>query len=87
VGREAITLHRHIGPRGVERVLLTLAEALMAAGDTEAAKVTLREAVDELSAREAAIGDPTYRRHFVERVPGNVRIRRLAGTWLGGPSQ
>ncbi|MDI1433233.1 protein kinase domain-containing protein [Polyangium sorediatum] len=87
VAREALALHRQIGPRGVERVLLTLAEALMAAGDTEAAKATLREAADELSAREAAIGDPSYRRHFGERVPGNVRIRRLAGAWLGGPPQ
>ncbi|MDI3290191.1 protein kinase [Polyangium sp. 15x6] len=83
VCREALVLHRQIGPRGVERVLLTLAEALMAAGDVEAAKVTLREAMDELGAREAAIGDPSYRRHFVERVPGNVRIRRLSGVWLG----
>ncbi|MDC3959905.1 serine/threonine-protein kinase [Polyangium jinanense] len=86
VCREALGLHRQIGPRGVERVLLTLAEALMAAGDVEAAQVTLREAQDELGAREAAIGDPSYRRHFVERVPGNVRIRRLSGTWLGGSS-
>ncbi|MDI1477608.1 serine/threonine-protein kinase [Polyangium sp. y55x31] len=86
VCREALVLHRQIGPRGVERVLLTLAEALMAAGDAEAAKATLREAHNELGAREAAIGDPVYRRHFVERVPGNVRIRRLVGAWLGGGS-
>ncbi|WP_170319353.1 serine/threonine-protein kinase [Polyangium spumosum] len=81
VARDALNLHWRIGPRGLERVLLTLAEALMAAGETQAARRALRDACDELDAREAAIGDPVYRRHFLTRVPANVRIRRLGREW------
>ena len=81
-GHEALALHRRMSPLGVERVLLTLAEALMAAGDTEAAKATLNRADEELASREAAIEDPAYRRSFVERVPANVRIRGLSREWL-----
>ena len=63
---------------------VTLAEALMASGDAEAATRTLREASDELDTRAATIADPKYRRSFVEQIPANVRIRRLTREWLDG---
>ena len=78
----AVARHREAGTSGLEPVLLTLAEARMAAGDAEAARTSLRDALDELEARAAKIDDPTYRESFLGRVAVHARIRSLAEEWL-----
>jgi tetratricopeptide (TPR) repeat protein len=63
--------------------LLIRAEALMAAGDEDAARAAIREAQDDLLQCARKITDPTYRKSFLERISWNARIVQLARQWLG----
>jgi tetratricopeptide (TPR) repeat protein len=62
-----------------EAAALVHACALSAAGDREAARRVLEEALAELEARAARIEDPAYRRTFLEAVPVRSRLRALLG--------
>ncbi|WP_437475986.1 protein kinase [Sorangium sp. So ce1014] len=88
--REALDWDRRAGaifaPRQ-ESLPAIYAEALHASGDAEAAREVIRAARDELLARADRIGDPAFRRGFLENVSANVRTLALARAWLGeGPS-
>jgi eukaryotic-like serine/threonine-protein kinase len=76
---EAMGVLRSFG--GIEEfeslVRAAYVEALRAAGDEHAARVALREALERLNARAAAIDDPALRRSFLERVPDNRRLVEL----------
>lgn len=60
-------------------LLLSLAEARHAAGDTSAAHTALKEALHQMNLRADKIPDPAMRERFLTQVPENVRIRELAG--------
>jgi hypothetical protein len=60
------------------------AEALHAAGQQERARAAIATARDRLLANAEKIGDPTYRKSFLENVPENARTVELAREWLGG---
>jgi hypothetical protein len=62
---------------------LTHAECLEAAGDHEAAKVTIAAARARLFAIAAKISEAEYRRSFLEAVPENRRTLELARQWVG----
>jgi tetratricopeptide (TPR) repeat protein len=59
------------------------AEALLAAGDHDAARAALAKARDRLLAVAAKIHDPELRRSFLEDVADNVSALRLAAEWVG----
>jgi tetratricopeptide (TPR) repeat protein len=71
---------------GESLVRLTYAEVLYAAGDFERARAAIAEARERLLANAAKIGDPKYRKSFLENVPENARTLALAQEWLGGDS-
>ncbi|WP_437618221.1 hypothetical protein [Sorangium sp. So ce1151] len=54
-----------------------------ATGDVEAAREVIREARADLLARADRIGDPAFRKSFLENVSANVRTLDLARAWLG----
>lgn len=62
---------------------LVHAECLEAARDHEAAKTAIARARERLFVIAAKIGDPDYRRSFVESVPENRQTLELARQWLG----
>jgi len=62
-------------------IYLTLAEALHASGDGEAARVALRDALARLRARAAHIGNPEWRTGFLTKLPDNARTLELARAW------
>jgi len=62
---------------------LVHAECLEAAGDHEAAKAAIATAKERLFAIAAKIGDPEYRKSFLEGVPENRRTLELARQWAG----
>ncbi|WP_437904344.1 protein kinase [Sorangium sp. So ce327] len=74
-----------LGLRLPEGIGLTLvhAEALHAAGSTDAARAALAAARADLLARADRIPDAEIRRCFLENVPGNARLLALAEAWLG----
>ncbi|XXY55279.1 hypothetical protein WME91_56230 [Sorangium sp. So ce269] len=84
--REALAWNRRAGavfaPRQ-ESLPAIYAEALHASGDAEAAREVIRAARDELLARADRIGDPAFRRGFLENVSANARTLALASAWLG----
>ncbi|XYI02280.1 serine/threonine-protein kinase [Sorangium sp. So ce1128] len=84
--REALDWDRRAGavfaPRQ-ESLPAIYAEALHASGDAEAAREVIRAARDELLARADRIGDPAFRRGFLENVSANARTLALASAWLG----
>ncbi|WP_437479358.1 protein kinase [Sorangium sp. So ce1014] len=88
--REALDWHRRAGADFApiqEPISAIYAEALHASGDAEAAREVIRAARDELLARADRIGDPAFRRGFLENVSANARTLALARAWLGeGPS-
>ncbi|WP_437521262.1 protein kinase [Sorangium sp. So ce726] len=90
LAREALAWDRRAGavfaPR--QRALAaTYAEALHASGHVEAAHAVIREARDELLARADKIGDPAFRKSFLENVSANAHTLALARAWLvEGPS-
>ncbi len=59
------------------------AEALAHAGDHDAARAAIKEAVDRLRVRASWVQDPSMRQSFMERVPENARTMELARLWLG----
>jgi tetratricopeptide (TPR) repeat protein len=59
------------------------AEALYATGDHARAREVIERARTELLARADKIGDPSYRRSFLENVPENARALARAREWLG----
>ena len=68
---------------GEAAVRLVRAEALHAAGETDAAHAAIRVARDRLLANAGKIASPELRRSFLERVAANARTLTLAGEWLG----
>ncbi len=62
---------------------LVHAECLDAVGDHEAAKAAITSASERLFAVAAKIGDPEYRKSFLESVPENRRTLELARQWAG----
>ncbi len=60
-------------------VRLAWAEALQAGHEDDPARVVIAAARDWLVARAARISDPDWRASFLERVPENARILKLAG--------
>jgi tetratricopeptide (TPR) repeat protein len=77
----ALEESRAVGVRFAPRqdaIPLLLAEALFAAGDSQAGRKVLGEARDTLRANEVRIGDEALRKSYLEAVPLNVRILALA---------
>jgi tetratricopeptide (TPR) repeat protein len=62
---------------------LVHAESREATGDHEAAKAAIAAARARLLAIAAKIGDPEYRKSFLEGVPENRRTLELARQWAG----
>ncbi len=62
---------------------LTHARCLDAAGDHDAARAAITAARARLFAIADKIGDPEYRRSFLEVVPENRQTLELAHQWLG----
>ena len=62
---------------------LVHAECLEAAGNHEAAKAAIVGARVRLFTIANKIGDPGYRKSFLENVPENRRTIELARQWLG----
>jgi hypothetical protein len=62
---------------------LVHAEALHAADHHERSRAAIAVARDRLLANAEKIGDPIYRRSFLENVPENARTFALARAWLG----
>ena len=63
---------------GEATIRLAYVEYLIANGNGELADASLRKAVARLSAQAANIGEPTWRRAFLERIPENHRLMELA---------
>ncbi|WP_438031760.1 protein kinase domain-containing protein [Sorangium sp. So ce204] len=86
LAREALAADRRAGvvftPRQ-EALPALYAQALRAKGDVEEAREILRAARDDLLARADRIGDPAFRRGFLEDVSANARTLSLARAWLG----
>ncbi|XXT14958.1 protein kinase [Sorangium sp. So ce429] len=86
LAREALAWNRRacagFAPRQ-ELLPALYAEALHASGDVEAAREVIREARADLLARADRIGDPAFRKSFLENVSANVRTLDLARAWLG----
>ncbi|HEY0476230.1 MAG TPA: hypothetical protein VGD37_01830, partial [Kofleriaceae bacterium] len=64
-------------------VRLAHAEALHATGAHDAAKHAIAAAQTQLFAIAARIGDPDYKKCFLDTVPENARTLALARAWLG----
>ena len=82
VAEEAVARCTAMGGYGVFRgafVRLVRAEALHAAGASEAARAALTEAREAVLRIADRIADPEYRRAFCEDVPENARTLALAG--------
>jgi tetratricopeptide (TPR) repeat protein len=62
---------------------LVRAEALLATGDHDGARVAIVTARACLLTNADKIGDPAYRKSFLENVPENARTLALARAWLG----
>jgi serine/threonine protein kinase/tetratricopeptide (TPR) repeat protein len=62
---------------------LSLAEALDAAGRTDAARAALRETILRLKKRLDDIPEPAARRRYLTNVRINARVVALAEAWLG----
>ena len=62
---------------------LVHAECLEAAGDHEAAQAAIIRARERLFVIAAKIGDPEYRKSFLEAVPENRQTLELARQWVG----
>jgi tetratricopeptide (TPR) repeat protein len=69
---------------GEALVHLMRAEALRAAGETDAATASVARARDRLLERAARIGHPEWRRSFLEEIPDHARTFELARSWAGG---
>jgi tetratricopeptide (TPR) repeat protein len=63
---------------GEATIHLALAECLIAAGDTLAAREVLEKAVSRILASAEAIEDPASRESFLTRIPEHRRILELA---------
>jgi ATP/maltotriose-dependent transcriptional regulator MalT len=64
-------------------VALCHAEALLAAGETEALPAVLADARARLLERAERIRDPAWRRRFLADVPDNAATLALAAAWVG----
>ena len=62
---------------------LAHAEALLATGNQEAARAAISKARDWIFSVVEKIGEPEYRKGFLESVPENRRTLELAREWLG----
>jgi tRNA A-37 threonylcarbamoyl transferase component Bud32 len=84
VAEDAIARCAAMGGCGLFRgavVRLVHAEALDATGARDAARRAIAEARARLLAIADKIGDPAYRRSFLEDVPENARTLALASAW------
>jgi tetratricopeptide (TPR) repeat protein len=63
---------------------LATVEAYEAAGDREAAKAALREALQKLRLGADSIPEPAWRERYLEGVTENARVLTLAREWLAG---
>jgi serine/threonine protein kinase/tetratricopeptide (TPR) repeat protein len=61
---------------------LTHAECLEATGNHDAARTAIAKARERLLANADKIGDPAYRKSFLENVPENRKTLDLARQWL-----
>lgn len=90
LAREALAWDRRAGAVFVPRqkgLAALYAESLHASGDVEAARTVIREARDELLTGAGKIGDPLFRKSFLENVSANAHTLALARAWLvEGPS-
>lgn len=59
-------------------LLQVLAEACFALGDDASGEQALRDALQRLNARAAAIPDTAFRERYLRHVPENARTRELA---------
>ncbi|WP_437585820.1 protein kinase domain-containing protein [Sorangium sp. So ce1000] len=91
LAREALAWDRRAGAVLVPRqkgLAAIHAEALHASGDVETARTVIREARDELLTGASKIGDPLFRKSFLENVSANAHTLALARAWLvEGPSR
>jgi hypothetical protein len=88
VAEDAIARCAAMGGCGMFRgafVRLVHAEALEATGASDAARAAIAEARARLLAIADKIGDPAYRRSFLEDVPENTRTLALASAWSSSP--
>jgi tetratricopeptide (TPR) repeat protein len=82
---EALARVESLGACGFFRgasLRLVHAECLHAAGHHEAARTAISTACEHLLAIAANIGDPEFRRSFLENVPENARTLDLARHWI-----
>jgi eukaryotic-like serine/threonine-protein kinase len=88
VAEDALSRYEAMGACGFFRgafVRLVHARALYAAGQEERARAAIAIARARLLANAEKIGDPVYRKTFLENVPENARTLELARTWLDFP--
>jgi len=82
--REAMQIRDELGEvEGDAQVRLAHAEALRAIGDDAAARVAIAAARDRVQRLAVQIRDPALRAMFLDDVPENACILRLAAEWLG----
>jgi tetratricopeptide (TPR) repeat protein len=84
--KDALERYLSVGACGFFRgafLRLVHAEALHATGDKEAARAAIAEARDRLLGNAAKIGEPAYKKSFLENVPENRHTLELARDWLG----
>jgi hypothetical protein len=62
---------------------LSMAEALHAAGQVEAARAALADTIPHLKKRLDDIPEPAARERYLTNVPTNARVVALAKAWLG----
>ncbi|XYI02491.1 protein kinase domain-containing protein [Sorangium sp. So ce1128] len=86
LAREAFSWNQHARASFLlrqEAIPVLYAEALHASGDVDAARAVIRAARDDLLARADRIGDPAFRKSFLESISANARTLTLARAWLG----
>jgi serine/threonine protein kinase/tetratricopeptide (TPR) repeat protein len=83
--REAHDLFDALGgvEEGESQIRLIIAEALLATGDTEGARASIRRARERLLSRAAKISDAEWRSSFLDNLPENARTLSLARELLG----
>jgi hypothetical protein len=84
VAREGLALLQTLGGAGFMEVpfRVTAAEALDAAGDVEAARRALMEALKQIEVRASTIPDAACKERFLTGRQENLRASELARAWL-----
>ena len=85
IGEEAVQHMEQLGLEGCGELALrlALAEARHAAGQVDAARALLADAIACLKKRLADIPEPAARERYLTNVPTNARLVLLAKEWLG----